>query len=82
VRDFIDVPVKRYSSGCTSGWHFRLRPTSTPRSFADEVRRRRPRVSQAKCLARIGEMVENGKAVVFVSHDVAPLRTCATAAWC
>jgi lipopolysaccharide transport system ATP-binding protein len=72
VRDFIDVPVKRYSSGMYIRLAFSVAAHLDPEILLlDEVLAVGDRAFQAKCLARIGEMVENGKAVVFVSHDVA-----------
>jgi lipopolysaccharide transport system ATP-binding protein len=72
VREFIDVPVKRYSSGMYVRLAFAVAAHLDPEILLlDEVLAVGDRAFQAKCLARISEMVDKGRAVVFVSHDVA-----------
>src|SRR3954463_8318977 len=72
VRQFIDTPVKRYSSGMYVRLGFAIAAHLDPEILLlDEVLAVGDRAFQAKCLARISEMVGKGRAVVFVSHDVA-----------
>jgi lipopolysaccharide transport system ATP-binding protein len=70
VRDFIDVPVKRYSSGMYVRLAFAVAVHLDPEVLLlDEVLAVGDRAFQEKCLARIQEMTEAGRAVLFVSHD-------------
>ena len=72
VGDFIDMPVKRYSSGMYVRLAFSVAAHLDPDILIlDEVLTVGDRAFQEKCLARINEIVDNGRAVVFVSHDVA-----------
>jgi len=72
VRDFIDMPVKRYSSGMYLRLGFAVAAHLDPEILLlDEVLAVGDRAFQEKCLARIGEIVHAGRAVIFVSHDVA-----------
>ena len=70
VSDFIDVPVKRYSSGMYVRLAFAVAVHLDPEVLLlDEVLAVGDRAFQEKCLARIQEMTETGRAVLFVSHD-------------
>ena len=72
VRDYLDVPIKRYSSGMYVRLAFSVAAHLDPEILLlDEVLAVGDRAFQEKCLSRITEMVESGRAVVFVSHDVA-----------
>ena len=72
VRDFIDMPVKRYSSGMYVRLAFAVAAHLDPEILLlDEVLAVGDRAFQEKCLARIDEMTKSGRTVVFVSHDVA-----------
>jgi len=72
VRDFIDMPVKRYSSGMFVRLGFAVAAHLDPEILLlDEVLAVGDRAFQEKCLARISEIVHSGRAVIFVSHDVA-----------
>jgi lipopolysaccharide transport system ATP-binding protein len=72
VGDFIDMPVKRYSSGMYVRLAFAVAAHLDPEILIlDEVLAVGDRAFQEKCLARIHEIVDSGRAVVFVSHDVA-----------
>ncbi|MGZ4316950.1 MAG: ABC transporter ATP-binding protein [Gaiellaceae bacterium] len=72
VRDFIDMPVKRYSSGMYVRLGFSVAAHLDPEILLlDEVLAVGDRSFQEKCLARIAEIVHSGRAVIFVSHDVA-----------
>lgn len=72
VRDFMDMPIKRYSSGMYVRLAFSVAAHLDPEILLlDEVLAVGDRAFQEKCLARIHEMVNAGRAVIFVSHDVA-----------
>ncbi|HEY3541216.1 MAG TPA: ABC transporter ATP-binding protein [Gaiellaceae bacterium] len=71
VRDFIDVPVKRYSTGMYVRLAFSVAAHLDPEILLlDEVFAVGDRAFQEKCLERITEMTRSGRTVVFVSHDV------------
>ena len=72
VREFIDMPVKRYSSGMYVRLAFSVAAHLDPEILLlDEVLAVGDRAFQEKCLTRIDEMTKSGRTVVFVSHDVA-----------
>jgi lipopolysaccharide transport system ATP-binding protein len=71
VREFIDMPVKRYSSGMYVRLAFSVAAHLDPEILLlDEVLAVGDRAFQEKCLTRIDEMTKSGRTVVFVSHDV------------
>jgi lipopolysaccharide transport system ATP-binding protein len=71
VRDFIDMPVKRYSTGMYVRLAFAIAAHLDPQILLlDEVLAVGDQSFQQKCLARIEEMTQSGRTVVFVSHDV------------
>jgi lipopolysaccharide transport system ATP-binding protein len=71
VRDFIDVPVKRYSTGMYVRLAFSVAAHLDPEILLlDEVFAVGDRAFQEKCLERITEMTRSGRTVIFVSHDV------------
>jgi lipopolysaccharide transport system ATP-binding protein len=71
VRDFIDMPVKRYSTGMYVRLAFAIAAHLDPEILLlDEVLAVGDQAFQQKCLARIEEMTQSGRTVVFVSHDV------------
>jgi lipopolysaccharide transport system ATP-binding protein len=81
VADFIDVPVKRYSSGMYVRLAFAVAVHLDPEVLLlDEVLAVGDRAFQEKCLARILEMTQAGRAVLFVSHDpTSVMRLCSRA---
>jgi lipopolysaccharide transport system ATP-binding protein len=71
VRDFIDMPVKRYSSGMYVRLGFAVAAHLDPEVLLlDEVLAVGDRSFQEKCLRRIDEITHDGRTVLFVSHDV------------
>jgi ABC-type polysaccharide/polyol phosphate transport system ATPase subunit len=71
VRDFIDTPVKRYSSGMYVRLGFAIAAHLNPDVLLlDEVLAVGDASFQAKCLERIGELKEAGTTIVFISHDL------------
>jgi lipopolysaccharide transport system ATP-binding protein len=71
VREFIDMPVKRYSSGMHVRLAFAVAANLDPEILLlDEVLAVGDAEFQAKCHARVRELMESGKTVLFVSHDI------------
>ena len=72
VRDFIDTPVKRYSSGMYVRLGFSIAAHLDPDILLlDEVLAVGDAAFQAKCLQRIKDLEKRGTTVVFISHDLA-----------
>ena len=71
VRDFIDVPVKRYSSGMYVRLGFSIAAHLDPDILLlDEVLAVGDAGFQEKCLRRLGELERAGKTIIFISHDL------------
>ncbi len=81
VRDFIDIPVKRYSSGMQVRLAFSVAAHLDPEVLLlDEVLAVGDAVFQAKSHARVEEIAKGGRTVLFVSHDVGSvIRLCSKA---
>jgi lipopolysaccharide transport system ATP-binding protein len=72
VRDFIDMPVKRYSSGMYVRLGFSVAAHLDPEVLLlDEVLAVGDSAFQQKCLHRIDELTQSGRTVLFVSHTPA-----------
>src|SRR5437016_967399 len=72
VEKYIDVPVKRYSSGMYVRLGFSVAAHLDPDILLlDEVLAVGDVAFQAKCLDRIAELRKAGRTIVFVSHDLA-----------
>jgi ABC-type polysaccharide/polyol phosphate transport system ATPase subunit len=71
VSDFIDTPVKRYSSGMYLRLGFSIAAHLEPDILLlDEVLAVGDAEFQAKCLERVNELHRNGRTIVFISHDL------------
>ncbi|HOL20804.1 MAG TPA: ABC transporter ATP-binding protein [Candidatus Hydrogenedens sp.] len=71
IREFIDQPVDTYSSGMYVRIGFAVASFVNPDIFlVDEVLSVGDEEFQRKCRQRIGELREQGKTIVFVSHDL------------
>jgi len=71
VRDFIDTPVKRYSSGMYVRLGFAVAAHIDPEILLiDEVLAVGDLSFQKKCLERITEMKNQGTAIIFISHNL------------
>ena len=80
VGDFIDMPLKNYSSGIA----FAIATATTPDILVvDEALSVGDFRFQEKCEARINDLVENyGTTLLFVSHDINQVeRVCKKAVW-
>jgi lipopolysaccharide transport system ATP-binding protein len=72
VEEFIDTPVKRYSSGMYVRLAFAVAAHLDPEILiVDEVLAVGDASFQKKCLGKIGTVAEEGRTVVFVSHNMA-----------
>ncbi len=71
VRDFIDAPVKHYSSGMYVRLGFSIAAHLEPDILLlDEVLAVGDAAFQLKCLDRINELHRQGRTIVFISHDL------------
>lgn len=72
VGEFIDVPVKRFSSGMYLRLGFSIAAHLNPDILLlDEVLAVGDAAFQSKCLNRIQDLRKAGKTIIFVSHDLA-----------
>jgi ABC-type polysaccharide/polyol phosphate transport system ATPase subunit len=81
--EFIDIPVKRYSSGMTARLGFSVAIFSLPDIvFFDEVLAVGDAAFQEKCKVRIRQFKQEGRTMMFVSHSAAEVRRlCDRALW-
>lgn len=71
IEEFIDNPIDTYSSGMYVRLGFAVAVHTNPDVFlVDEVLSVGDEEFQRKCRERIGELREQGKTIVFVSHDL------------
>jgi len=83
IADFIDVPVKRYSSGMAARLGFAIAAHIFPDIiFIDEVLAVGDVAFQEKCAERILAMKDQGRTIMFVSHDPGSVRRICTRAIC
>jgi homopolymeric O-antigen transport system ATP-binding protein len=75
IGDFIDQPLKTYSSGMYIRLAFATAIASSPEILiVDEALSVGDAVFQHRCTRRIKEMQENGTTILFVSHDPGAIR--------
>lgn len=71
LRQFIDTPVKRYSSGMYVRLGFSIAAHLDPDVLLlDEVLAVGDASFQSKCIQRITELKKKGTTIVFISHDL------------
>lgn len=71
IDEFLDTPVKRYSSGMHARLGFAIAAHVDPQvMLVDEVLSVGDRVFRSKCLEKMRAFLRQGVAVVFVSHDL------------
>ena len=71
VEEFLDTPVKRYSSGMHVRLAFSVAAHLEPEILViDEVLAVGDSEFQAKCLGRMSEVAGDGRTVLFVSHNM------------
>ncbi len=83
VEEFIDTPVKRYSSGMQVRLAFSVAAHLEPEILLlDEVFAVGDIAFQRKCMARIDELVANGRTLMFVSHSLETVQSlCERVIW-
>jgi lipopolysaccharide transport system ATP-binding protein len=83
IGNFIDTPVKRYSSGMHMRLAFAVAAHLDPEIlFIDEVLAVGDAAFQKKCLGKMGEVAKQGRTVLFVSHNLTAVATlCHKAVW-
>ncbi len=84
VRDFIDMPLKNYSSGMVARIAFAIATATTPDILVvDEALSVGDFLFQEKCEKRIHELVhDHGTTLLFVSHSIDQVeRVCNKALW-
>jgi lipopolysaccharide transport system ATP-binding protein len=75
VEDFLDTPVKRFSSGMYVRLAFAVAAhLHTEILIVDEVLAVGDAEFQRKCLGRMSEVARGGRTVLFVSHNMAAIR--------
>lgn len=83
IGPFMDTPVKRYSSGMYVRLAFAVAAHLEPEIFIiDEVLAVGDVSFQEKCLGKIGDIVHEGRTVLFVSHNMGAIRKlCSRVLW-
>jgi lipopolysaccharide transport system ATP-binding protein len=76
IEKFIDTPVKHYSSGMYVRLAFAVAAYLEPEILlVDEVLAVGDVAFQKKCLGKMGDSAKEGRTVLFVSHNMAAVRT-------
>jgi lipopolysaccharide transport system ATP-binding protein len=76
VEKFIDTPVKRYSSGMYVRLAFGVAAYLEPEVLiVDEVLAVGDAQFQKKCLGKMGNVAKEGRTVLFVSHNMAAVKS-------
>jgi lipopolysaccharide transport system ATP-binding protein len=74
IEKFIDTPVKRYSSGMYMRLAFAVAANLEPEILlVDEVLAVGDAVFQTKCLAKMSSITQQGRTVLFVSHNMSAI---------
>ncbi len=83
VEEFLDTPVKRYSSGMYVRLAFAVAAHLEPEILIiDEVLAVGDVGFQKKCLGKMGSFAQSGRTVLFVSHNMEAVRTlCQRCVW-
>ena len=83
LRDFLDIPLKNYSSGMVSRLAFAVATTTKPDVLiADEILAVGDFLFQQKCEARMQELMGGGTTVILVSHSIEQIeRMCNKVTW-
>ena len=75
IEEFIDTPVKRYSSGMAVRLGFAVASCIEPQILlVDEVLAVGDASFRQKCIERIKALLNNGTSLIFVSHDMGLVR--------
>jgi lipopolysaccharide transport system ATP-binding protein len=83
VEEFLDTPVKRYSSGMYVRLAFAVAAHLEPEILiVDEVLAVGDGAFQKKCLSKMGSFANSGRTVLFVSHSMEAVRNlCQRGIW-
>ena len=83
LRDFLDVPLKNYSSGMVARIAFAIATITKPDILiADEILSVGDFLFQQKCEARMQRLMSGGTTVLLVSHSIEQIeRMCNKVAW-
>jgi lipopolysaccharide transport system ATP-binding protein len=83
IEDFLDTPVKRYSSGMYVRLAFGVAAHLDPEILiVDEVLAVGDTAFQKKCLAKMGAFAQSGRTILFVSHNLDAVRAlCQRGIW-
>ncbi len=83
LREFLDVPLKNYSSGMVARIAFAIATITKPDILiADEILSVGDFLFQEKCENRMRELMSGGTTVILVSHNIKQIeRMCNKAAW-
>jgi lipopolysaccharide transport system ATP-binding protein len=83
VEEFIDTPVKRYSSGMYVRLAFAVAAHLEPEILiVDEVLAVGDAEFQKKCMGKMQEVSQDGRTILFVSHSLdSIIRLCSSALW-
>jgi lipopolysaccharide transport system ATP-binding protein len=83
IEEFLDMPVKRYSSGMYVRLAFAVAAHLEPEILiVDEVLAVGDAAFQKKCLGKMGSFAQSGRTVLFVSHNAEAIRTlCSRGIW-
>jgi lipopolysaccharide transport system ATP-binding protein len=76
IEKFLDTPVKRYSSGMYVRLAFSVAAHLEPEILiVDEVLAVGDSQFQKKCMGKMSEVGQNGRTVIFVSHNMAAVKS-------
>ena len=79
IANFIETPIKRYSSGMTVRLGFAVAAHLDPDILiVDEVLAVGDAAFQKKCIGRMGEVAQQGRTVLFVSHNMVSIEALCT----
>jgi len=83
MEPFLDTAVKHYSSGMYTRLAFAVAAHLEPEILlVDEVLAVGDAAFQKKCLGKMGEVVQSGRTILFVSHNMGAVRRlCPRTAW-
>ncbi len=83
MRDFLDVPMKNYSSGMVARIGFAIATCTTPDILiVDEILAVGDFLFQQKCEERINKMMNDNTTVIIVSHSIEQIeRLCKHCVW-
>jgi len=79
IEQFLDTPVKRYSSGMYVRLAFAVAAHLEPEILlVDEVLAVGDAAFQKKCLGKMGDVAKEGRTVLFVSHNMSAIQRLCT----